>query len=133
MNRDDFDFVTREQFFPPVHVSSFTTGTQLYGYTCERRTFHVYVMGGHLHRFLYRQTGGTVTDTEYDCARSFPPDFLVPDKRVYPERTSLVMARLLRQSGIDVPYTTYDDNAYEVGKEQVFHGLTHEDLPGGAP
>jgi hypothetical protein len=125
MTPDDFDFLMREDFAPDIHATNFSTGTQLYGFTLDSRSFHVYVHGGHLHRFVYYKRDGHPTDIEYTHGRSFKPSQLVPDRWVSPERTSLVMGRLLREAGIEVPYAPYDMARYAAVQHQVFHGLVH--------
>jgi hypothetical protein len=52
---------------------------------------------------------------------SLRPEQLVPDKRVYAEYTDYRLASLLKDKGLDVPYTTWEDKRFQrVTPEEPF-------------
>lgn len=82
--------------------------TLLYGYTCDRDTFHVYLKDGHIHRTIYKSTSDVVSHVDF--GRECDATQLVPDKRVYPAPTSFAFARTLIRKGVPVPFTTWDND-----------------------
>jgi hypothetical protein len=94
-------------------------GTLLYGYTCDRDSFHVYLTDGLLHRFVYSYDG---TRTSYVAGTSLPARDIVPNKRVYPEPTSVELVRLLWARGVDVPLTRYSDERAALAMGHAWHG-----------
>jgi hypothetical protein len=51
---------------------------------------------------------------------------LVPDKRVYPESTDLAFARILTTHGVELPFTTFDEDRYARVMKSPFHGAIYE-------
>lgn len=131
MNHDDFRNLTRKAAEPQISYRSFprgTSGTLLLGYTCDREEFHVYLKDGYIHRLIYREKAHTIETVEYEWFASWKADRLVPDKRVFPESTDPLMARLLRDAGVDVPYTLFDDSRYDRVCDEKYHALIKEEL-----
>lgn len=92
--------------------------TLLYGYTCERKTFHVYLKDQQIHTIVY--SGGYENNqpnyireinVEYNC------DY-IPDKRIYPERCDFEFCMLLTMKGKKLLFLAYE----EVEKQQ-YYGL----------
>jgi hypothetical protein len=106
---------------PIVRASLFAgvDRTLLFGFNLDRTTFHVYLKDGQIRRVIYNHQG--VID--FQSQETWEAVSLVPDKRAYPERTDGHFARLMLHHGIAVPYTTFDEDAYEHAKDQLFHGL----------
>ena len=48
----------------------------------------------------------------------------VPDKRLYPERCDYNFCRLLKEKGIHLPFTTWDDT---FAISDTYYGFTLED------
>ena len=92
--------------------------TLLYGYDTARNTWHVYIKNGEIHRVISMMGGpiGHLSRVEWN------PADLVPNKRVYPERTDYEFARLCNQTDNPVCFTRYKPlpEGYPQGP---FHGL----------
>ena len=101
--------------------------TLLYGYTCERETFHVYIKDKKIHAVVY--------NTEYYRGEATPKNMrkliiksnedYIPDKRLYPERCNYEFCRLLKEKGVHLPFTTWNDT---VDTDRVYFGFTLEDI-----
>lgn len=78
--------------------------TLLYGYTCNRDTWHVYIEEGAIHTVWYK----------YKCKpeeRYVADNYdYVPDKRLYPECCDYEFCKLIKEYGIDLPFTTWQDD-----------------------
>lgn len=123
------DLMARENPSRYIHAEHFTgpDRTLLYGYTCDRHTFHVYLQDGWIHRITYT---GTLDHSliRHDAMADWWAFNLIPDKRVYPERTDIDFARMLQVTGARVPYLTFDPERYERAKDTLMHGKTYADL-----
>lgn len=130
MNREDFAILTQGEPVPQIRAESFSGKplTLLYGYTCDRATFHVYLKDGLIHRLVYKEGARTVDLVEHEALRSWDPNLLVPDKRVFPESTNILMATLLKDAGVLVPYTRFNEENYERVKDERMHAMTVEDF-----
>lgn len=104
--------------------------TLLYGYTCERETFHVYIKDEEIYVVTY--------DVDYSSRDNIRPKNMrqikvtsnhdyVPDKRLYPERCDYDFCRLLKEKGIDLPFTAWTDN---IDNSREYYGFTLEDMEG---
>lgn len=97
--------------------------TLLYGYTCNRLTWHVYIKDRIIHKVIYGMGYG-VPDykpvSEYQVESNH--DY-VPDKRLYPECCDYEFCALLRQKDVYLPFTLYTNNRHE----ETFYGLILED------
>lgn len=99
--------------------------TLIYGYTCNRETFHVYVQDRQIHTVIYN------TDYSQDTPR--PKDMreitikhnrdYVPDKRLYPERCDYRFCKMLERKDISLPFTAWTDDV----EQKDFYGFTLED------
>lgn len=105
--------------------------TLLYGYTCERETFHVYIKNEQIHTVVY--------NTEYFRGEAVPKNIrelviksnhdYVPDKRLYPERCDYNFCKLLKERGVQLPFTTWSEPV-EIDLEDSrypYYGFTLED------
>lgn len=101
--------------------------TLLYGYTCDRRTFHVYLKNKNIYVVIY--------ENDYSTGKARPKNMrqvivhdnydFVPDKRLYPERCDYHFCKLLKEKGIHLPFTTWDDT---VTITAGYYGFTLEDV-----
>lgn len=101
--------------------------TLLYGYTCERETFHVYIKDQKIYTVVYK--------TEYSWGAPMPKNMrqievtsnrdFVPDKRLYPERCDYHFCRALKERGIDLPFTHWGEEIEP--NEKGYYGFTLED------
>jgi hypothetical protein len=132
MNRDAYTLITKSSPKPTtVHVADITgpDRTLLYGYTCDRETWHVYLENDTINWVKYwdrGEKGGELTDA--GSADEWVASELVPDKRVYPEFTDYAFACDLRDAGVDVPYTSFSEERYQLSWGRAFHGLRRTDL-----
>lgn len=87
--------------------------TLLFGYTCDRRTYHVYIKDIKIHVITYR--------VNYIDSIDFPKavdikeieitdnqDY-IPDKRLYPEACDYEFCRKLQSIGFILPFTAWND------------------------
>ncbi|MER6605959.1 hypothetical protein ABT282_08585 [Streptomyces sp. NPDC000927] len=105
--------------------------TLLVGYTLDRNTWHVYVKDGEIHRLI--SDGVTPRIISHKSADAWNAEDLLPDKRVYPEQTDIKFAEIVERSGIQIPFTTFNEDSYEeVQKSEsnglYFHSKIREDL-----
>ena len=102
--------------------------TLLYGYTCERETFHVYIKDEKIYVVVY--------DVDYSSKDNIKPKNMrqievtsnhdyVPDKRLYPERCDYSFCRLLKAKGVDLPFTGWTDN---IDSNREYYGFILEDV-----
>lgn len=101
--------------------------TLLYGYTCERETFHVYIKDEKIYVVVYHQdySQGKLRPRNMRQLTVTSNQDYVPDKRLYPERCDYGFCRLLKEKGIHLPFTTWNGNI-EISKE--YYGFTLEDI-----
>lgn len=78
--------------------------TLLYGYDCERITYHTYIKDGEICNVFY---GGYMNAplTPYVAVTS---EDYIPDKRLYPECCDYEFCSILTSRKIYLPFTTYD-------------------------
>ncbi|WP_336784074.1 hypothetical protein [Paenibacillus illinoisensis] len=79
--------------------------TLLYGYTCDRETWHVYLKGLEIHVYVY---GGYNSSEGYEVFPTHNNHF-VPDKRLYPERCDFEFCKLLKMQGVNLTFTSWSD------------------------
>jgi hypothetical protein len=101
--------------------------TLLYGFTCERKTFHTYVKNGEIYVVAY--------DIDFSTPERRPKNMqrltvrsnydYVPDKRLYPERCEYLFCRMLKEKGVHLPFTTWND---DVDNSRKYYGFTLEDV-----
>lgn len=112
MTKDEFERLQQARYNPPViDVGSFadkSDRTLVWGYTTERRDFHVYFKDGLIHRFM---PAFSRTDTDsHVCATSFEVGMLYPNKRLYPEACDYEMMLKVYDAGGMPSFTTWDDS-----------------------
>jgi hypothetical protein len=95
--------------------------TLLYGYTCDRDTFHVYLMDGVLHRVIYNHDNKVLS---HEMGQSLSPYLLAPNKRAYPETCDEQFCRLMITRGQEISFTTFN----EMREPSLFHGKIREEL-----
>lgn len=132
MNREEFDIVTSTVSVVP-YVSAADMGmlpeherTLLYGYTCERRSWHVYIKDGFIHLLVLDGTHSEIRHEKKKYDWHIPD--LVPDKRAYAESTDFNFALLCRDRSVDIPFTQFDEVRYEQVKDLQFHAPTYEEF-----
>jgi hypothetical protein len=106
-----------------IHVDELNNPDQdrtlLYGFTCERETFHVYLKDRQIHRVIYTRDGilNSISNDEVQV------DLMAPDKRAYPAACDEQFCLLMHYKGQYVSYTTFEP------RENIpFHGKLIEEL-----
>lgn len=96
---------------PPVvcghMLTDQTNRTLVYGYTCERHTFHVYLEQGDLIRVIYDHDGLCLSVLKEIHGQGLAVASCLPDKRAYPERCDYEFAQRLLSLGSMLPFTTW--------------------------
>lgn len=99
--------------------------TLLYGYTCSRETFHVYLKNNEIHTVMYNNDySGNYTKPKDMRELAIKSNYdYVPDKRLYPETCDYEFCKLLKEKGINLPFTGFNEER----STQNFYGFTLED------
>ncbi len=124
MNKQEFQALLAKEKRSSVLVDcedllDITNRTLLYGYTCDRDTWHVYIQDGVIYTVIYTNRREPL---EQRVTRN--EDF-VPNKRLYPESCDLEFCELLLSKGVRLPFTTFNENADELRKNGThYSGLT---------
>lgn len=97
--------------------------TLLYGYTCSRETFHVYLKNLEIHTIIYQMD--YLTHKPINMREILVEDNYkyIPDKRLYPETCDYEFLKLLKANGEYLPFTFFNEDR-EVSD---FYGCTLED------
>lgn len=94
-----------EVLFTTDSLSNHTPRTLLYGYTCDRNTWHVYLdEDGFINKLVYNSSGARLNH-DRETAISFAE--LIPNKRAYPNLTDLEFAKVCFLHGFSIPFTTH--------------------------
>jgi len=125
MNKTQFENIT---LLPIPHITindltNQTNRTLIYGYTCERHTFHLYLKNKMFY-CIYYDTNHIILHRI--IGESIDPANCIPNKRVYPESCDYEFAQLLKLRGYALPYTTYNEQRAKILKKKKYHGLTKQ-------
>lgn len=104
-----------------------TPRTLAYGYTCEKDTFHVYLAKDGIHKVVYRGGQPSVMLMHKHEREGLLPTECVPDKRLYPEACDFAFCVLLKTRGVELPFTTWNDQRVS----RPYHGQLREELATG--
>lgn len=77
--------------------------TLLYGYTCERDTWHVYIKDCVIHKVIYKYGKDPMEYAVNDNSE------FIPDKRLYPETCDFKFCSILHRLGYELPFTSWDN------------------------
>lgn len=101
--------------------------TLLYGYTCERETFHVYVDENAVHAIVYQGYPlKLISHNSTDGEGGLPASMCVPNKRVYSQASDFEFCRQLLQAGLEFSFTS--GGFRPVGNGTTFVGETLEQI-----
>lgn len=129
MREDQYDaLMAAENPAKYIEAASFLGAdrTLLYGYTCDRESFHVYLSGGLIHRYVYTGTLDHTPISHRAQEKVWAFD-LIPDKGVYPESTDYLFAQMLQRLGARVPYLPFDRERRIRVRTLLMHGRTYEE------
>jgi len=91
--------------------------TLLFGYTCERITWHVYIKNKEIIVLLY-----TPHSEKPEILEVFTNQGYVPNKRLYPARCDFDFCKILKEHGVHCTFTTWEENI----TEKKYYGKTME-------
>ena len=102
--------------------------TLLYGYTCERETFHVYLKDQKIYAVAYEKefSRGTPKPKNRRQIEVQSNHDYVPDKRLYPERCDYHFCCALKEKGIHLPFTNWSEEVKP--DERGYYGFILEDV-----
>ena len=105
MTEEEYETLTNTQeslyLITAKDLTNKSDRTLLYGYTCERDTWHVYLKDGVIYTVVYGFKKNPV-ECEVTCNSQY-----IPDKRLYPAKCDLEFCRLLKHAGEYLSFTTY--------------------------
>jgi hypothetical protein len=103
--------VARKFTFNMVQLGLSTTPrTLLYGYDCDRNSYHLYIDAstGEVILYIY-DTRDLKEVTNVTADGIFAYSELVPDKRLYPQYCDYEFCMFLRAHGVYLPFTDYNE------------------------
>jgi hypothetical protein len=107
MNKEQFHDLTNmtevDRLITAYDLKDRTDRTLLYGYTCERDTWHVYIQRNHIFKVIYNYKD---EPEQYYVTDNYQ---YVPDKRLYPECCDYEFCKLLKEREVNLPFTTWQD------------------------
>lgn len=77
--------------------------TLIFGWTCDRNDFHIYVYKRRLHKFCYDWNN---KELFYKSGTELPLECIVPDKRILPNCCDYMFCRRLIEKGVYLPWAT---------------------------
>lgn len=94
--------------------------TLIYGYDCDRNSFHLYLKDKMFCLLRYSSTN----IISYQKGYFLLPNNCIPNKRVYPESCDFEFCELLNDYGISIPFTIFNTQRAKNLKRRKYHGLT---------
>jgi len=95
--------VEREEIISINDLVNKKDRTLLYGYTCSRNRWHVYIQNNEIYTTTCR-FDDPPQEIEVESNQHY-----VPDKRLNPERCDFEFCKRLIEKGINLPFTTWKD------------------------
>lgn len=113
MTKEQYEFLIKLPADSKIDTDLSTEDrTLIYGYTCDRETFHVYIKDEKVHIVRYKYKGDLTELPVFSAARC------VPNKRIYPETCDYEFCCFLHNEGVTLPFTTYNEER----PQQTFYG-----------
>jgi hypothetical protein len=108
MNKTDFEKLREiwelpEKIITAEDLQDKSDRTLLYGYTCDRGTWHVYIQQNHIYAVIY------LYSEEPEQMEITSNSDYVPNKRLYPECCDFEFCKLLKEVDVSLPFTTWTD------------------------
>lgn len=85
--------------------------TLLYGFDCDRNTWHTYIKDGEIKTVMY---GFKENPVEVNITKN---EDYIPNKRLYPSMCDYEFCLLLSDVGVNLPFTTYREV-----KDEIYYG-----------
>lgn len=107
MTENEFKFVENMEYgvkplIDPNDLLHKKDRTLLWGYTCDRQNWHVYLKDMKIYAVIYKHGEEPIA---LDVGRN--EDF-IPNKRLYPETCDYDFCKALARINIHLPFTTYN-------------------------
>lgn len=112
MNRKQHELLMGRKVIEFADLQDKSERTLLWGYTCDRASFHVYVKDEEIKVVMY------FSDKDIEELNIQYNSQYVPDKRLYPEACDYEFCSLLAQDGVNLPFTTFNDER----EPKQYHG-----------
>jgi hypothetical protein len=126
MNKKEFESLKETWQTKPIlgidDLEDQSERTLLWGYTCERDSWHVYLKDGEIHAVMYDYPD-ILKYHDFRCASDNPKDW-IPNKRLYPEACDYEFCKLLKEYGCYLPFTTWNDDR----EPKQYHGKILSEL-----
>lgn len=100
--------------------------TLLYGYNCDRRTWHVFQdHNGHIFLYVYDQgnNGKAIRDLlKHEVTEKGIQSLeeIIPNKRLYPQHCDYEFCSYLKEKGVSLPFTNWSEA--RVREDSIFAG-----------
>jgi hypothetical protein len=123
MNIKELDYIKKADWKKMISADELSPHprTLIYGYTCDRDTFHVYLdVHDLIHIVVYK--GKTLLYSSF--GESVEARLCVPDKRLYPEACDFEMCTLLKTKDVELPFTIFNPDR----PRSDFYGLKLDEL-----
>lgn len=114
MTKEQYEFLIKLPADSKIDTDLSTKDrTLIYGYTCDRQTFHVYIKNKKIHIVQYDYHGNSIIEFPVFSAIG-----CIPNKRIYPEACDYGFCCFLHNEGVTLPFTTYNEER----PQQTFYG-----------
>lgn len=119
MNKEQYKKLTTidsNKIIDAYDLTNMEDRTLLYGYTCERNTWHVYLQKNRIYTVIYKWNE---EPEEWEITHNCQ---YIPDKRLYPECCDYEFCKLLKEKGFSLPFTIWDDDNKR--ENTIYYGKT---------
>lgn len=122
----------RTKLIRELSLENRTPRTLIYGYTYDRKTFHVYLTdAGEVVRVIY-DADGLLISAKNSLSENFPLSECVPDKRLYPGSCDFEFCSKLMSAGCSLSFTMWseppDRSVIGFKLEQLISALSPDDF-----
>lgn len=97
--------------------------TLLYGYTCDRETWHVYLKDEKIYTIKYQANYVMKCPVHIEEIPVCDNSDYIPNKRLYPSACDYEFCMRLKERGYELPFTSQDDR-----KKAQYYGYTLKDI-----
>jgi hypothetical protein len=115
MYKEEYEILTEKVSERTIIISDLVNDldrTLLYGYTCDRDTWHVYIKQNCIYTVIYEYEKEPV-QVEVNKDEDY-----IPNKRLYPECCDYEFCKLLKEKGVYLPFTTWQDR----DEKKIYYG-----------
>ncbi len=113
----------KEEILSIDHLINKEDRTLLYGYTCDRETWHVYLKHKKIHAIKYKNNYIRKCPVYVEKILICDNSDYIPNKRLYPTACDYEFCMRLKERGYELPFTSPDDR-----EKTQYYGYTLEDV-----